>query len=441
MRWRKLSEKEKVKTVYELVTDRSEFEDRIRDTNFDKFLAALASAVGGRDKQVSLIQKQIDVQLRAFSLGKDISFKIQGLYKKRLALGQPTGDLKLAYWKFYDTAESSALKSFSENPLKVDSLAPLFSDLREYYQFAGSVDWTEEKARAQSRLLGLVRRQLGTVVEHGFSGSLAPSGNSVNQDAALQSCRWSSLHPFDWVAICQSMLVLSFDQRFCFDFFEEKMALEGLQHQWSAAPMPLPNYEDCPNCKNSSKKLDINGFCDNCRTFFAPQESHERLDKRFKECCGCSRAMSSSSSCYCNGCGRSTSYRLKSLLSQQTSRSPWKLDCLNGCTLNSNGHCVSCDVVYTRKDSDRMKTCAACRSCLPADGTCSTSDCQGSLVTWQVHPGLRDLWSRTRKFEPAIPYLYSHGVRLEVPSSISDSHHFGHLAWQYCQFVASILEE
>jgi hypothetical protein len=64
-RWNKLSEEEKIQETYEILSDPSEHEEGLKDSNFDKFLAVLAHFVGGEHRQRELIENQIKTSMRA----------------------------------------------------------------------------------------------------------------------------------------------------------------------------------------------------------------------------------------------------------------------------------------------------------------------------------------------------------------------------------------
>lgn len=420
--WRKLSELDKIQTAHALVSDSAFYTDRIRDTNFDKFLAALRAAVGGSNTQVALIQKQIEVELRALSHGKDICKNIQGIYRKRLVLGEPTGDLPASYWCAYDGAEKVALASFTESPLNVESLASPFREISEYYRFACSVGWTLEADLAKARLLRLVRLQFGTIFERGCGATILTNGSpvAVKNGATEPLISWSELHSLDWVTICQSLLVLSCNLTFCVKLFHEKAAVEALLRKWAAAPMPQPNCGTCPRCGTA---LDLNQFCSGCKTFFAPTESCEILKRKADD----------------------DSSRLKYSLFHDTALSPLPFKCTKGCTLSSNGHCAPCDVFYTWKGDPRKSTCFECNgTILTPSGRCDYQYCRSTVrLKIEEHPlwdevfGSRVYDASEGSFEPKHPGIK---VRVPVPVTLSDPQHFGHLAWQYCQFMDALDE-
>jgi 50S ribosomal subunit-associated GTPase HflX len=54
--WNKLSEEEKIQETYEILSDPSEHEEGLKDSNFDKFLNVLKHFVGGEQAQRKLIE-------------------------------------------------------------------------------------------------------------------------------------------------------------------------------------------------------------------------------------------------------------------------------------------------------------------------------------------------------------------------------------------------
>lgn len=109
--------------------------------------------------------------------------------------------------------------------------------------------------------------------------------------------------------------------------------------------------------------------------------------------------------------------------------------------LNFNRGCENCKVLYAEAGK---VCCPYCSDSIPPDTSCAESrNCESCGRSFQVLALPADSVEteyKDGKFIPVDPDYYHSVVRLEIPASLSNPKHFGHLAWKYCQFLASTEE-
>ena len=187
---------------------------------------------------------------------------------------------------------------------------------------------------------------------------------------------WNDLSHLDWINILESFLLLSCNPYFCDFFGKEKIFMETLKTEIT---------EKVVSWNAEAKNRDIK--CDVCRTNMVRKK------------------ISGIESFYCKGCGY---FKL----------SP-SVKVLNG------ANCPSC-----RNDSYK----------LDAEGYCSNSCRRTYALTCKQDPlpSLSKLLKyQNGKFVSKHDAKYKRYIHVQVPDSIKDPSHFGHLAWKYCQFMST----
>jgi hypothetical protein len=443
MGWRfsKKSPEEMLRLSYDAVTDRTLFSDRVEATNFNEVLKAIADSVGGSDVQLQLIQKQIDVALAAVSPDKvGFATKYREVFDKRKALGEATEDLPAHFWKTFGESEELAFRLFAESPSNVGRLADPLTDLVEYCNFATAQGLEDEQLKCASRFKAIVVRQIGTVLS---KESTANAADWVLCQAS-ELVDWGALHPIDWVHACQSLLLMTHDKVFCESFGQEVVMLEVAKHKWIAAASHVPTkFGDCPKC--ATGPLDFNHYCTKCKLFASPIDCatfRVQFDGA-SSCYCCNHWGADRNRSYCNECGRT---RVFFDISDNTKIPGLALFCHDGCSkqLNPNRFCDTCKTIYCLGDSVRSRQCILCSGQL-REGQCKDAHCGAKNLTWKELPykSLHEVVRREYDAEggtikPKYPRSYESVVRLDLPAHPSDPSHFGHVVWQYCQFVESL---
>ena len=138
VKWRRMSKVKKFDLIYDVVKDKTQYEERLSLSNFDTFLKSLSSAVGGAENQKNLIEQQMKVQLKKLK----VSFDNNVLFADRLekvsscciALGKPINHLSTKFWGLYNSCQEKAIQKFDENPANVKYLHKPMKELQCYWK-------------------------------------------------------------------------------------------------------------------------------------------------------------------------------------------------------------------------------------------------------------------------------------------------------------------
>ena len=133
-----------------------------------------------------------------------------------------------------------------------------------YSKFVGKVEWEDEKAAVASSMKTLIQRQL-EVIFNAYSSWLKDN---------KRSSIWKGLSKMDWISIVESLLLLSYNKRFCEIFGKEKIFLEEMRQTTGQVD------DDC--CPGCFKNLDNSRYCGGCRRRFRFSNS---ADKHRCPCC------------------------------------------------------------------------------------------------------------------------------------------------------------
>jgi hypothetical protein len=136
VKWRRMSKEKKHDLVYEVVNDKTQYDERLALSNFDKFLEAMSSSLGGSENQANLIECQLRVQLKKLK----VSFEDEALFGDTLAkvfecsyaLGKPTHHLHKKFWTLYSSYEKEAFQRFEQCPTNVRYLHRPIKELQSY---------------------------------------------------------------------------------------------------------------------------------------------------------------------------------------------------------------------------------------------------------------------------------------------------------------------
>jgi GTPase SAR1 family protein len=439
-RFSKKSPEEKFRVAFDAMTDRELFSDRIKDTNFNAVLEAIAESVGGPDVQLQLIQKQIDVALAGISPDRaGFATKYREVFDKRRALGESVDDLPAHFWKTFGESENLAFRLFAEAPASVSSLVNPLTDLVDYCTFVTAQRLEDEQLKCASRFKAFVVRQIGMVLSKESMANadwmLREAGEPVN---------WGTLHPIDWVHVCQSLLLMTHDKAFCESFGPEVVMLEVAKHKWIAAASDVPTkFGDCPKCRTNP--LDFNNFCTPCKSFVSPIDcaTFRVLLDGLSSCGNCRQRRVARTNARCSYCG-SLSFAFD--VSDSAKIPGLAVICHDGCSkkLNPNRFCDTCKTIYCFRESTRSRQCMLCSGQL-RDGKCSSTHCGAKNLKWKELPYKSLLEVVSREYDatdgtikPKYSESFQSVVRLGLPAHPSDPTHFGHVAWKYCHFVESL---
>ena len=136
VKWRRMKEEEKLYLVSEVVSNETEYKERLSLSNFDKFLGALSSTLGGSTNQVNLIEGQLKVQLKKVKVSLDdealFADSLMRAFDCSLALGKPPGHLRKKFWTLYSSCKTKAFQKFETCPSNVKYLQKPMKELQSY---------------------------------------------------------------------------------------------------------------------------------------------------------------------------------------------------------------------------------------------------------------------------------------------------------------------
>lgn len=390
-RWRRFSAQKKYEEAFKVVSDPNECREGLEASSFDKFLKVLIHSVGGETNQRNLLQAQLGIATSLLSSSKkNIGFDLHMIYERRSVLNQPTNELKNVFWRIYKEFVVSAFAAFSR-PGEVLKLADPMNQLASYYEFTRRVKWDGENVLIVEAMKKLVQRQIGVLLEkeHEWSVFVWQSGKL----ASGEILSWADISPLDWVSIFASVLLPSSDRYGYENFGKEKMAMESclarLRNQLVAH---FEAIDLCPSCMRG--QLCAGGVCSSCNE---TDVTHAQKNYR-----------------YCNHCGSNRNFR--------------------------GNKCTSC-----RQNCGQIEgACVRCPSCSQdahfLNGVCSYCHKYSPAVAEQVETDKKKLFEVKYVDGTLQPCHDKFKVlaQIQVPDSVSDPKHFGHLLWRFCRFMESV---
>ncbi|CAJ1957799.1 unnamed protein product [Cylindrotheca closterium] len=307
----------------------------------------------------------------------------------------------------------------------VGNLSVLGDELVVYSKLATEAGWTSEKLKVAAKFKQLVLRQIGSLCE------LASNGPSQQVFGYPDSSRPASFAAFtwlDWTLVLRSILLLRYDRHFCLEFGREMVLMECLLESEPACSAEEID-EQCTRCKS---KLTFNRICTRCRTpVFAKLEFRPRCFK--KNCPGTTRLQDNNGllhRCSRQHCGSCTQYNTSVNLERE--KKHMCPSCV-GQVLDYNRRCGNCHVFYhPHSEHATFSVCPIDRCALDA----STGNCGNCGCIWKPFPNSQEGIVKLR-YDGNGVVLFGSQHAVNVPSSLSDPNHFGHLAWQYCEFKAT----
>jgi GTP-binding protein EngB required for normal cell division len=288
--WKSLTLEKKYRAVYNAVCKDSDYKERLEATNFDKFLKALSLSVGGEEEQRKLLEAQVDVAIRSMGNTHITVPILQSVYNKSTVLGKSVNPLQMAFWSHYNAKKRQALTDL-ENKFNVERLGDIADLLSTYYTFMKEVDWNEEKVKLREETCGLVREQVGVIVNKQDIDHALKALEIVNTKFTCSPCRirekqlprnfapaqgWEQLSVHGWNAIFRSILLVSARKDFA-DSFAQEMVLIGQLNDKFASRLGSSNGCLCNQCKPVGYHYHLNNAYQMCSKCHA--SSHRGCEK------------------------------------------------------------------------------------------------------------------------------------------------------------------
>jgi len=384
--WKKLSDEERTKAVYDMLSDPDDSRDVLHDSRFDKFMTKLKQFVGGEEVQTRLIEEQITVSLKTLlttkpfqisfqaETGKTIAQHVQDAYTKmqslqKHAIESNINELKEAFWKAYNSVEKSCFQNVTTlGPCKCHVLSEPIDELVAFHAVAKEFGWSDAERNAVMRMKVLVHQMIRLFIEKANAldgGYSSWSIKSKNFDP------WQRLSPLDWSTIWSSILLMSCDRQFCLAFGTQKMLMErellDAQTSWHA----IAKTRCCPVCLGDLPMKDQQVNCGGVVVFWAK----------------------------CNAC--------KVVFTKE------KYKVQGACI------CICCRACKARPSS---LTCSSCQS----PRACPTCPKDWALLNYDIKRG---------QTKAAYPDYYKLVSCVRLVDSVENKNHFGHAAYRFCEFM------
>jgi hypothetical protein len=165
-KWRKLSVEEKCRAAYAAVSSEAACDESLQATNFHAFLEALNEAVGGHAVQLALINQQVRVSLKSLSSAASIALELQKVHNVDQALGQPPKPYSQYFWSAYAQCRKAHVAAYKAD-FDPKRLHAAMSQLLEYAAFVKAIGGCpDEHAKIVDSMATLVRSQISIVLQN-----------------------------------------------------------------------------------------------------------------------------------------------------------------------------------------------------------------------------------------------------------------------------------
>lgn len=246
---------DKIKAVYEIISDTNEMKARLQDYNFDKLLDCLEKHVGGA-KQVGVISGQLEYAMRTMSLDREGNVvatpfceKLEACVLRQRALGSTVDGAAYTkqFWEIWAAQLQDAEAKFKEAPAKRDGFMICFDNLVHFVEkfldclfpdsaddFRRIINLPKEKAKAFEAMSKLVSSKIQMVVEKLNAVDCAPVAEETT------------------VVLKEQILLARYSKAFAYHFGKDIIALKrAVKTQETKSLCPacrahIPQGQNCP---------------------------------------------------------------------------------------------------------------------------------------------------------------------------------------------------
>ncbi|KAL3938465.1 MAG: hypothetical protein SGBAC_006621, partial [Bacillariaceae sp.] len=317
----------------------------------------------------------------------------------------------------------------------VRQLALLADELVGYSKLATEAGWISVHLTIGARFKEVVLRQIGALCD------LASNG-PAQQCFGYESSKSSKSTPFadyswlDWKLALRSILLLRYDRQFCLDFGREMVLMECLLGSEPTPNVATKTNELCPSCKSA---LTFNRVCTQCGVPAHASKGFQII-KCFRKNCNGKTNYETRSNVAMHRCTQCSQCQYIQVLVNIEREVKHMCPSCVGQELDYNRRCGKCDVLFFPQSEYGAK------SVCPWDGQSldqSTGKCRSCANVWKEVPDFPHTGSVKLRYDGnGISFSDTQGKHaIDIPSSLSDPNHFGHLAWQYCEFMATGVEK
>lgn len=236
--WRKMSLDEKHQAAYDIVSNKDKLDASLLASNFHVLLEAIGDIMGGKETQLRMIEKQIDVTLQGLTFDVSIAKECRKVYDMHKLLGiVQTNQVYMNY--FFDAFEPCYVANVKAFEVTIDHkrLHAILLQLIDFHSFVQYIEGDKEDNEAiVQRMETVVRLQIHTVVEQSKLSEREtkflknPASYGITEGRPFN---WDNITPHDVYTIANSVLLLSFHKSFCLYFGREKVSLEAIVRDYA----------------------------------------------------------------------------------------------------------------------------------------------------------------------------------------------------------------
>ncbi|CAJ1951470.1 unnamed protein product [Cylindrotheca closterium] len=338
----------------------------------------------------------------------------------------PTDDvIKQTFDRLFHALSEEKFAEFTSTDT-VRQLSGLGDELVVYNKLATEAGWTKEELKVAVKFKALVLRQIGSLCELASKWCKQQGFGYSNYS---KSTSFAALSWLDWKLVLRSILLLRhYDRQFCLDFGREMVLIECLLESEPECGA-IVSGEECLSCHSL---LNFNRICPSCR-IPAIVKGNGKPKCFLPNCNGETHPICKGLVYQCR-CGRRTLYNL--FVKPEQEKKHMCPSCL-GQVLDYNRRCRNCHVLFYPQSDGRPGTSATIvcpLGCSHIDR--STGKCNSCGIVCKPFPSLPQGGVELRYGGNGVE-LTGRQHSIDIPSSLSDPNHFGHLAWQYCEFKAT----
>jgi GTP-binding protein EngB required for normal cell division len=410
--WNAMTHEERFRQTHAILAHPQKLAHGLEQCGWGPVLSVLNKSIGGAETQERLLQQQIEHALSKVKPFQPewITYTIFSIYykQKKVSAGssQPPSvalahqaKLREAFWTNYRPYQAGTFAKFTAAFVKSPATARLavvadpIQELMYYHKLVVLAEWTDEVKEIVQEMKAYVRRYLHFLIRtaHETQGHLWDPAKSTAS-------------PIDWSIIWRSIQLLFYQPLFCEELGHEQIIIAGLAQQalhWQGSGLfPGTNELYCVRCRTTLdpvKKKDVGSCrypkCKHCLLVYLPRVVMEGLD-----------------AFDCGYCGNTkVGGKPDNDAAADASASEDKFKCEN-CHYQHDvfvGLKEALEFSYSAHDGEQPQL--------------NGLENESKLTVFPKHPD-----------------RYRHIVHLDIPTSLEDPMHFGHVLYKTFTFIASL---
>lgn len=273
--WKAMSHEDRFRYTHEHLVGKKSHKEGMSMCGFDKVMKNFEAFLGGEEQQQKLLQTRVDGILNSIRPFQSdwISYSLFTAYNRLSALSsgddkkeeleERSAKMRSLFWDTFDEYQKGTfLKFMNAFPDKIKVVADPLQELQYYHKLVEVANWRGEEEVILERQKALVQQYLSFL--------------KAKESETLGSSEWdpkSSMSPFDWCSVNQSILLLAYDPYFCENFGKFKIAADDCvfkARMWQATKLTsIP--EVCPYCIETldlTKQKPAHHRCKPCNKVF-----------------------------------------------------------------------------------------------------------------------------------------------------------------------------